>query len=81
VVALRATPEQRGTQEFLGKMHDINARTDMRIIQVTAEIPEPGRHTLTLAMIDPTIVVQSITAYRDTLPPSYLGPPPRRIAT
>ncbi|MFN3819903.1 glycosyl hydrolase 115 family protein [Blastomonas sp.] len=75
------SPEERETQEFLGKAHDTNARTDMRIMQFKAAITEPGRHRLTLAMVDPTIVVQSITAYRDTLPPSYFGPPSQRIAT
>lgn len=73
------TPETLETQEFLGKQHDINARADMRIMHFTAAIAKPGRHVLTVAMVDPTIVVQSIIAYRDTLPPSYFGPPPLRI--
>ena len=73
------TPEKRESEEFLGKASEINARNDMRIMRFKAMIAKPGRHVLTVAMVDPTIVLQSIIAYRDTLPASYFGPPAKRI--
>ena len=73
------TPEKRESEEFLGKASEINARNDMRIMRFKAAIATPGRHVLTIAMVDPTIVLQSIVAYRDALPASYFGPPAKRI--
>lgn len=74
------SPENRESEEFLGKASEINARNDMRIMRFKAMIAKPGRHVLTVAMVDPTIVLQTIIAYRDTLPTSYFGPPAKRIA-
>ena len=75
------TPENRESEAFLGAAHDINARTDMRIMRFKRPIATPGRHVLNVAMVDPTIVLQTIIAYRDTLPASYFGPPARKILT
>ncbi|AHE53030.1 glycosyl hydrolase 115 family protein [Sphingomonas sanxanigenens] len=75
------TPENRASEEFLGEAHDINARTDMRIMRFKVPIASSGRHVLTVAMVDPTIVLQTIIAYRGTLPASYFGPPGRKIPT
>lgn len=69
------TPEKREAEEFLGSAHDFDSHTDMRTMRFKVQIAQPGRHRLTIAMVDPTIVVQSITAYRGTLPTSYFGPP------
>jgi hypothetical protein len=74
------SPENRESEEFLGKASEINARNDMRIMRFKAMIAKPGRHVLTVAMVDPTIVLQTIIAHRDTLPTSYFGPPAKKIA-
>lgn len=73
-------PEERETQEFLGRMHDFNARADMRVMKFRLRIDAPGRHVLHVGMIDPGLVLQQIVVYRDRLPPSYFGPPPQRLA-
>lgn len=73
------TPERRETEEFLGAAHDHDSRTDMRIMRFKAAIAKAGRHRLSIAMVDPTIVIESIIAYRDKLPESYFGPPSIRI--
>jgi hypothetical protein len=74
------TPEEREAQEFLGRIHDINARTDMRVMKFRLRIDTAGRHLLHVGMIDPGLVLQQILVYRDRLPPSYFGPTPQRIA-
>ncbi len=73
--------QDRESQEFLGAAHGVNARTDMRVIKFRLHIAAPGRHVLTLAMVDPGMVVQQMVVYRDRLPQSYFGPLPRRIDT
>lgn len=74
------TPARKASEEFVGEAHDRDSRTDMRVMRFTAEIATAGQHTLRIAMIDPTIVLQTIIAYRDPLPASYFGPPAIRIA-
>ncbi len=39
-------------------------------------VDAPGKHTLTITMVDPTIVVQSVIIHDTPLPESYFGPPP-----
>ncbi|WP_242126532.1 glycosyl hydrolase 115 family protein [Sphingobium sp. Sx8-8] len=73
------TPEKRESEEFLGAAHGQDSRTDMRIMRFRLPIAEPGNHSLHVAMVDPTIVVETIIAYRDKLPASYFGPPAVRI--
>lgn len=73
------SPERRQTEEFLGAAHDHDSRTDMRIMRFKAMIAQAGRHKLSIAMVDPTIVIESIIAYRGKLPESYFGPPSIRI--
>lgn len=74
------TPENRVAEEFLGRAYSVNARDDARILRFTTRAAAPGRRRLTIAMIDPTIVVERIHVYRDTLPPTHFGPPESRIA-
>ncbi|RZJ12532.1 MAG: hypothetical protein EOP39_03350 [Rubrivivax sp.] len=72
--------EERESQEFLGRAYDINARTDMRVMRFRLRIDSPGRHLLSVAMVDPGLVLQQMHVYRDRMPPSYFGPQPKRIA-
>jgi hypothetical protein len=73
-------PEERESQEFLGRLSEVNARNDMRVMKFRLRIDTPGRHLLHVGMIDPGLVLQQILVYRDRLPPSYFGPRPQRIA-
>lgn len=73
------TSENRGAEEFLGSAHDRDSRTDMRVMRFNLPIAEPGQHVLHVAMVDPTIVLETVIAYRDKLPASYFGPPSLRL--
>lgn len=73
------TPDKKASEEFVGEAHDRDSRNDMRVMRFKVPDIQPGRHRLRIAMVDPTIVLQSIIAYRDPLPASYFGPPPIRI--
>ncbi|WP_233375379.1 glycosyl hydrolase 115 family protein [Roseateles cellulosilyticus] len=72
-------PQERESQEFLGRQHDLNARADMRVMRFKLRIDTPGRHVLTVAMVDPGLVLQQLIVYRDRLPASYFGPLPQRL--
>jgi len=38
-------------------------------------VTEPGKHTLRITMVDPTLVVEKIVISNAPAPPSYFGPP------
>lgn len=70
------TAEDLESQEFLGRAHAEHARTDCRTMRFTLNVPAPGRHVLVVAMVDATIVLQSIiVSTGSNLPKSYFGPP------
>lgn len=46
-----------------------------RVMQFTQIVDKPGKHTLKLFMVDPTVVVQKIIIHDEKLPDSYFGPP------
>jgi hypothetical protein len=74
------TPEDRTSQEFLGEAHGVHARTDCRTMRFTQTVAKPGRHVLKVAMVDPTIILQSIIISRGrNLPTSYFGPVPQSM--
>ncbi len=53
----------------------------MRALHFTVNVAAPGRHTLKVTMVDPTVVLQKIIVYDAPLPESYFGPPESRIGT
>ena len=46
-----------------------------RVMRFTQIVEKPGKHTLKLTMVDPTVVVQTVIVHGEKLPASYFGPP------
>jgi hypothetical protein len=70
------TPQTTKDETFLGRAFDANTRNNARTMRFTQTVSAPGKHTLKIAMVDPTIVVQSVIIHDSPLPESYFGPPP-----
>lgn len=49
--------------------------TNLRRFTETIKIDKPGKHTLTVWMVDPGVVVDKIVLHTKTPPTSYSGPP------
>ncbi|WP_010215529.1 glycosyl hydrolase 115 family protein [Sphingomonas sp. PAMC 26621] len=69
------TPEDGPAQDFLGKAHVANTANNARTMRFAIHADRGGRHVLTVAMVDPTIVLQTIIVARAPLKPSFFGPP------
>ncbi|QXQ05311.1 glycosyl hydrolase 115 family protein [Sphingosinicellaceae bacterium] len=69
------TPDKRAEQDFLGSAHAANTRDNARTMRFVLRAETPGRHRLNIAMIDPTLVLQSLVVSKGALPPSHFGPP------
>ena len=70
------TPETQKDETFLGRAFNTNTRDNARIMRFTQVVDAPGKHTLKITMVDPTMVVQSVIIHDAPLPESYFGPPP-----
>jgi hypothetical protein len=68
------TPETYKEQDFLGMAHYNNTANNARVLRFTVNVSAPGRHTLKITMVNPTVVVQKIIVHDSPLPNSYLGP-------
>jgi hypothetical protein len=75
VVRTVFTPEDTEAQDFLGTKHVTNTANNARPMQFVVHADRPGRHVLTIAMIDPTMVVQTIAISPGKPVASYFGPP------
>ena len=71
------TPETQKDETSLGRAFHTNKRDNARIMRFTQVVDAPGKHTLEITMVDPTMVVQSVIIHDAPLPESYFGPPPR----
>ena len=69
------TPTTRQEETFLGRSFYENTRNNARIMHFQQNVDVPGRHTLKITMVDPTVVVQKIIIHDKELPYSYFGPP------
>jgi hypothetical protein len=69
------TPQTQKTESFLGEAHYANDANNARTMRFSQTVTTPGRHTLRLTMVDPTVVVEKIVVHDEELPPSYFGPP------
>ncbi|MGU3317431.1 glycosyl hydrolase 115 family protein [Sphingomonas sp. M6A6_1c] len=77
VIGTVFTPENGPVQDFLGERHAANTAANVRIMPFAITAAQPGRHRLKIAMMDPTIVIQSIAITPATAAPkrSFFGPP------
>jgi len=74
VIATVFTPENGPAEDFLGARHPANTAGGARTMRVTVHADRPGRHVLTIAMVDPTLVLQRIIVAKGEPPASYFGP-------
>lgn len=68
-------PETRKDEDFVGRRYNVNTRDGIRTMNFDVEVTSPGRHTLKLSMVDPTLVVSKIVLHDQPLPESYFGAP------
>ncbi len=73
------TPATFKDEDFLGRSHYVNDANNARVLHFTVDAAAPGRHTLKLTMVDPTVVLQKIVVHDAPLPDSYFGPPESRL--
>jgi hypothetical protein len=52
-----------------------NVRNNARILHFKQTVNKPGKHTLKIHIVDPTVVVMKIVFHDKPLPASYFGPP------
>jgi hypothetical protein len=69
------TPQNAKAEDFLGRNHAENSAGNYRVLRFTQPIATPGRHTLKISMVDPTVCLQKIILSDKQLPASYFGPP------
>jgi hypothetical protein len=70
------TPEtmKDETPHFSRNYHK-SVSDNARVMRFTQIVEKPGKHTLKLTMVDPTVVVQTVIVHGEKLPASYFGPP------
>ena len=69
------TPATFKSEDFLGRAFGDNTRNQARILHFKQTVNTPGRHTLKIHMVDPTVVLMKIVLHDAPLPASYFGPP------
>ncbi|WP_242138963.1 glycosyl hydrolase 115 family protein [Sphingomonas sp. TREG-RG-20F-R18-01] len=75
VVKAVFTPEDSEAQDFLGSAHAANSANNARTMHFPVNADRAGRHVLKVAMIDPTLVLQTIIVSSGVHRPSFFGPP------
>ena len=71
------TPDTYKNEDFLGRAFYDNTRNNDRDMLFKQTVGAPGKHTLKITMLDPTVVIMKIVIRDLPLPPSYFGPPER----
>jgi hypothetical protein len=69
------TPDTFKSEDFLGRAFNDNTRNNDRVMRFKQTVGAPGKHTLKITMVDPTVVLMKIVVHDSPLPPSYFGPP------
>ena len=65
----------RPRAQRMGEMPASGPQVNARVLQFTVNIDKPGKHTLQLSMVDPTMVLEKIVVHDAPLLPSFFGPP------
>ena len=68
------TPRTQQYETFDGRNFYANDRNNARILHFQQTIATPGKHTLSIAMVDPTMVIEKIIVHDVPLPRSFFGP-------
>ena len=69
------SPTNYKSEDFLGRAYNENTRNNDRVLHFKQTVNTPGKHTLKIIMVDPTVVVEKIVIHDAPLPSSYFGPP------
>ena len=69
------TPATFKSEDFLGGAFGQNTRNNARVMRFRQTVPSPGKHTVKISMVDPTVVLMKIIIHDQPLPTSYFGPP------
>jgi hypothetical protein len=69
------TPATFKSEDFLGRAFGDNTRNQARVMHFRQTVGAPGKHTLKIIMVDPTLVVMKVVIHDAPLPASYFGPP------
>ena len=75
------TPDTCKTEDFTGRAFNENTRNNDRVMRFKQTVRAPGKHTLKITMVDPTVVVMKIVIHDSPLPLSYFGPPERKFGS
>jgi hypothetical protein len=67
--------EYKEVMPYFSHKYHKTVSDNARVMQFTQTVDKPGKHTLKLFMVDPTVAVQKIIIYNGELPDSYFGPP------
>ncbi|HBF33736.1 TPA: hypothetical protein DDW35_04160, partial [Candidatus Sumerlaeota bacterium] len=69
------TPETyKDETPHFGKNYHKNVSDNARVMRFAQTIDKPGKHTLKITMVDPTVAVQKVIIHDTKLPNSYFGP-------
>jgi len=69
------TPATGKDETFLGRRYYENTRNNCRIMHFNQSVLTPGKHTLRVTMVDPTVAIERIILHSASLAPSFFGPP------
>jgi len=67
-------PSTQHGETLLGQQFYENTSNNARIMHFQQSVDVPGKRTLKITMVDPTVVVQKIIIHDTDLPYSYFGP-------
>jgi len=65
------TQNTRRDETFSGGSFNENLRNNRRVKYFSQNVREPGKHTLRIRMVDPTLVIEKIIISSAPLPPSF----------
>jgi len=73
------SPATYKDEDFLGRNYNENVRNNTRVLRFRQTVGTPGKHTLRIHMVDPTVVAMKVVIHDAPLPRSYFGPPEMKL--